>query len=267
MMILFEAPLYAFGALASVEALLVAVTLAMVYRRHPSAERWANNGKIARDLLLQCWPLIASSLAGAAYLRADQVLIRNTLDNSALGLYAAALQISQVHYVVPVVLVATLGPLVAHWHAAQPSTYEHRVVIVFRLFFFTGLLLSALIAATARPLVSLLFGSTYEAAAGILIIHAFCGPFVFLGSAHNLWLWNSGKLRVRLVGTLLAGAFSITFNVLLLGHYGLQAAAWIAIGSQIIATFAINAVLAPRSFLLQLVAIFFLPTSILQTSK
>lgn len=258
-LILGQAPLLAFAALASIEALIVAAALALAYRRHPTTTRWAFDKALAWDLLRQCWMMIVSGLAVAAYMRVDQILIKNTLGDAPLGVFAAAVQISQVIYIVPMALATALGPTIARWHAHELGRYEPRLVLVFRFFFYMGLILGGLLAMLSGPIVQVLYGDAYSDATRVLAIHAFCGPFVFLGLAHNLWLWNSGKLHVRLVGTLISGILSIALNLCLTPIHGLVAAAWIAVLCQAISNVGINVWLAPHSLRLQLAAVFFLP--------
>ena len=62
------------------------------------------------------------------------------------------------------------------------------------------------------------------------------------------------------VGTLFAGLTALGLNLLLLPRIGLAGAAWAAVAAQIVAAFAINALLDRRSFGLQIDAIFFRKT-------
>ena len=70
--------------------------------------------KVTKQLLKDRWPLILSGMVIAIYMRIDQVMIKEMLDNKAVGNYAAAVRLSEAWYFIPVVISNSLSPAIVN---------------------------------------------------------------------------------------------------------------------------------------------------------
>lgn len=257
LLIVNEAPLMAFAVLTAFEAFASAIGLAIAYRQLRTHERWSAAPHFAKTLLKESWPYMLSGLSIMAYARLDQILLKKLVGEHALGIYAAALPISQFSQLIPLAFAASLAPWIARLKLASESAYREALVIIFRVFFYLGIFFAVMLYFLSDLIIGALFGQAYAQASYVLIIHSVSNIFCFLGIAHGLWLINEGKFAVRLVGTLIASLCSVGANYVLLPRVGLLGAAYSAVLSQLIAAFLINAVLDRPSFRLQLKAILF----------
>jgi PST family polysaccharide transporter len=253
-----DAPLEWFVGMVAVEAIAIAGALWVAGKRYGAQLRWSVHWPLLRDLMTESWPLLVSSIAVIAYMRADQLLIRELLGERPLGVYAAALTISQALHFVPALIAVSLAPFVVHDVDGESSEASLRFVWIFRVYFYAGALLAACVALLATPLVAVLYGPMFSEAAAVLRIHVFTNAFIFVGVAHSLWLTYKRATAVRLAGTLLAAGLAMAGNALALPHYGLVAAAMIAVMAQFVAAIGVNALLSRDSFRLQLEAILFI---------
>lgn len=220
-----KAPLIAFAGVICLEGIALALSLVVAYRRFPAADRWSATAAQAKALLSQCWPFIASGLLITTYLRIDQIMIREMLGERELGIYAAALPLSQIWSVIPSALLTSLWPFVSRKKSQGEAAYQEAVVKIFRLFAIIALAGAVLTAIASPWLIGMLYGAQYQPAALILSIHVFVNFFVFQNLAQNLWVINNNVQRVVLPSTLLAAIISVGTNVLLLGRYGIVGAA------------------------------------------
>jgi len=257
LLILREAPVEAFAAVAAFDALACAVGLWVAYRYMPTANAWRRSWLRARALLGEAAPFILSSLSIAAYSRVDQLLVKALLGDRSLGIYAAALPLAQFWQVIPLALATSLAPFVAQRKQSSEAGYRRALVLIFRSFFYAGVVIALFTFVISEPFVRLLFGPAYSEAAAVLNLLGVANVFCFLGIAHGLWLVNERRFAVRLYGTLLAGLTALSLNYLLLPRLGVIGAAWSAIAAQVVATFLINFVLDRQSFRMQLEAIVF----------
>ncbi|WP_201494450.1 flippase [Rubrivivax sp. A210] len=257
-LILAEAPLVAFAAAVLVEAALTAGTLALTYRRFRTDHPWGATLKDSKTLLAEAWPFVLSGCAVMLYMRIDQVMIKQMLGTHELGIYAAATTLSNFWQMVPTVLSISLAPFLARQRLEDFARYERSVVLIFRAFFFAGVLIALFTIVTAQWVVPALFGQAYASAAGVLALHVTSNVFCFLGIAHSLWLVNERRFAVRLWGTLAAGVAVVAINVTLLPVLGVFGACVAAIVSQAIAALLINVVLDRRGLKLQIEAITFI---------
>lgn len=225
-LLLMKAPLVVFAAMVCLEAASLSLSLVMAYRRFPTDNRWKATVSQAKTLLHQCWPLLASGLMITTYLRIDQIMIREMLGEHELGIYAAALPISQLWSVLPSALLTTLWPFVAQKKNQGEKAYQDVMVNIFRLFAIMALLGAALTALASPWIIKLLYGPQYQSAALILSIHVFVNLFVFQNLAQNLWVINNNAQKVALLSTFLAAITSIIANFILINRFGIMGAAF-----------------------------------------
>jgi O-antigen/teichoic acid export membrane protein len=226
MLLIWKAPLVAFAAVLSLECAALALALALAYRSFPTREYWRASKEEAQRLLGLCWPFLASGLMVTAYMRIDQIMLKEMLGERELGIYAAALPLAQVWNVVPATLVTSLAPYVARKKSRGDAEYRDALVVIFR-FFALASLVGAVLTALASPwIIGLLYGVQYRASAPVLSTLVFVIIFGFQGMAQSLWVINDNLRTVNLVSTFLAATISIACNALLIRHYGVLGAVY-----------------------------------------
>jgi O-antigen/teichoic acid export membrane protein len=254
-LIVASAPLLAFAAAIALDAIVAAIGLGLAYRRYPAAGRWQHLAQEGRKLLKESWPFMVSGLAIIAYMRIDQIMLKEMLGNAELGLYAAALPLSQVWHFIPMTLYVSLAPFVARKRSENHAEYLKTLIWIFRIFLFMGLGVSVVTAMFSAFLIQLLYGQQFGAAADVLSIHVFTNIFIYAGVAHSLWVVNERQPGVRLYGTIMAAFFTVFANLFFIPRYGVVGVAWVSILAQFIAAIAINFFCARESFYLQIEAV------------
>ena len=112
-LLLTSAPLIAFAWAGLGEIALTAIFLLVAYRfNHHNMREWRYDGRVARELLRASWPLILSGLAIMIYMRIDQIMIGQMLGDKEVGLYSAAVRISEVWYFIPMAIVSSVFPAI-----------------------------------------------------------------------------------------------------------------------------------------------------------
>jgi PST family polysaccharide transporter len=256
-LILAEAPLAAFAAVLAFEAMSAALGLFFAHRRFRCSQPWRLVWVQGRQLLDESWPFILSGLSIMAYIRIDQIMIKEMLGERALGIYAVILPLSTFWQIIPTTFSVSLAPFIAKQRLAGEAQYRKTIVLVFRAFFYLGVLVALITYFVSGWLVPLLFGTQYSEAVEILNVHVISNVFCFMGIAHNLWLVNERNFAVRLYGTVLAGISAVGMNFLTLPWLGLIGASLAAIVAQALAAFLINVFLDRTSFWMQIEAITF----------
>lgn len=259
LLILSNAPMYMFALVITFEALFLAIGLFFVYHKHPINNRWQLIWPQAVCLLRESWPLMISSMSIVFYMRADQIIIKELLGISALGMYAAIQPIAIAVNFIPVIINTSIMPTISRIAKnKKDNTYEKTLIKIFRIYFFSALLIAIPTSLLSENIVNLLFGLEYIEAANILKVYVFASCFTWLGVAHTLWMINEKKTKLRLYGTITSMLVCLVANYFFLEKFGIVSAAWIAIVTQFIAACGINLILAKESFFMQLEAIFFI---------
>lgn len=190
LLILLSAPLIAFAAMTLVNALVLAAGLLYFYTRvnHLNPWSWKFEWHTARHLLQDSWPLLLSALAVTAYMKIDQIMIKEMIDAEAVGQYAAAVHLSEAWYFIPIAVTSSLFPAILHAKKQDPAVYQQRLRHFYTLMIWLAIGVAVPISFCSSWPTQLLYGIQYHRAGDVLMIHIWAGVFVFLAVASGKYL-------------------------------------------------------------------------------
>jgi O-antigen/teichoic acid export membrane protein len=261
LLIALHAPLVAFAWAMSLDFVLAAAGMALAYRGFPTPERWRAHRAMMVELLAECWPFLAAGVGTMLYMRIDQIMLKELLSERDLGFYSAAVPLSQVWNVVPVVLTTSLAPFVARRKIEGEEPYRRALASIFRLYAGCGLIVSLLTSVAAPWIILLLYGKTFERSASVLSIHVLSNVFIYLGIAQGLWIVNERRGRISLYKGLAGAVVSVVGNWFVIPRFGIVGCAVVYVFAQFVAAVASNWVLAPDMLVMQIRGLLFLPPS------
>jgi len=221
-------PLPAFLVLILIQAALTAVGLLVCFKiAGPGPLSWRPRLSIAGAMLRDAWPLIIAGVSVSVYMRIDQVMIGVMIDDAAVGIYSAAVKISELWYFLPVAIAGSVFPKIVQLReAADAATYKNRMQTLYdsMALFSYGVII--LITFLSTPIIELLFGPEYAASAAILQVHIWALLFVSLGVARSKWLIAENLTVFSMVATVLGAVINVGLNLLLIPRYAGLGAAW-----------------------------------------
>lgn len=225
-LILIEAPLTAFVLVGVVEAAIGAIGLIVVYHLKGNSMRaWQFRYESATALLKKGWPLLLSAVAIAIYMRIDQILLREMMGNSEVGIYSVAVRISEIWYFVPIAIMASLFPVLTAAKKKNETHYYRRFKQTFRLMLLLSLTVAVLMTFLSDWLVLLLYGEPYAEAGSVLAIHIWAGVPVAVGLATTPWLIIEGLTNISFQKTVFGAVVNVVLNLILIPLYGAVGAA------------------------------------------
>lgn len=221
-----KAPLIYFVIITSVNSILLALGLSYIYSvKYESLILWKFRFSIARKLLKDAWPLLLSGLAIMGYMRIDQVMIKNMLDNKAVGIYAAAVKLSEVWYFLPMTISSSLFPAIINARKQSEDLYLNRLQRLHNLLVFICIVIALPGSLLSLYIIRILYGEAYASAASVLGINIWAGLFVALGVASSKFL-IAENLQLRTFFRTAAGmGINVILNLILIPHYGINGAA------------------------------------------
>ena len=226
-MILSHASLLAFVIAAFFEALLGTIFLLLFYwKRTGSLTSWKPELTIAKRLLRDSWPLILSGLAVAIYMKIDQIMLGQMLGDQAVGIYSAAVRISEVWYFIPGVIVASVFPSIVEARKTDKNLYYERLQKLYDLIVWIAFAVAIPMTFLSSWLVTVLFGNDYNEAGPILSIHIWSALFVFLGVASSNWFLVENRQILSFQRTALGALANFILNLFLIPKYGVIGAAY-----------------------------------------
>jgi PST family polysaccharide transporter len=240
-----RAPVWQFAVTQVLELALAATGLAIAYKSIGGRiTAWRLNLTLARQMLLQSWPVILSGMAIVTYMRIDMVMLKSMSGDVSVGIYAAATKVSEVWYFIPMAVVGSVTPAIIRARD-QPLLYYQRLRRLFAFMTFLGLVIGSVLALLSTWIIHTLYSDAYIAAAPVLAVHVWASVFVFLGVAQAPWDFAENRLKLGLYRTLAGAISNIALNLILIPKYAAMGAAVATVVSYAISGVLANACYAP----------------------
>lgn len=178
--------------------------------------RWRFQLHRAKAMLRQSWPLILSGFGAVIYLKLDQIMLGQMIGDHAVGIYAAAAQLSEAWYFLPIAIASSAFPNLIKLRSRSPETYEGALRAIFGLLGWLGILIAVFATMLASLIVHTVYGSEFLESAPILAVHIWACAFIFMRAALSKWLIME-HLYIFSLLTHSAGAFvNIALNLVLI---------------------------------------------------
>ena len=234
-LILNNAPLIAFALAAFAEIILGAFGLLITYRiTKNDILAWKFNFNKAKELIVESWPLLLSSVAVLIYMRIDQVMLGQIIGDSSVGLYSAALKLSEVWYAIPVAIMNSATPIITKSYLHDLNQYRNRLQKLFNLMTLIGLALAIPVTFLAPLIIKIIYGNQYIASASILSIHIWTSIFVGWGLLKDMILVTQHLTKIILITATVGAASNVLINYILIPIYLGVGAAWATLISQML---------------------------------
>jgi O-antigen/teichoic acid export membrane protein len=224
-----------------VDQLTLALSLYITYRYQRLGNFYLHFDKtIARQLINDSWPLIFSSLVIMIYMRIDQIMIKAMLGEREVGLYSAAVRLSEVWYFIPVIIATSLFPSIVNAKKISDKLYYTRLQRLYSLLIWLAIAIALPMTFFSEWLMTLMYGEAYRAAGQVLMIHIWAGVFVFMGVGSSKWYISEGLQKYLTINTVAGAILNIVLNVFLIPKYGIYGAALATVMSQALASYVMS---------------------------
>lgn len=221
-----KASVISFALVALSETIITAIGLIIVYQKSgQKIQAFRGSFTRAQSLLKVSWPLIFSNVAIIIYLYVDQVMLGQLADDKSVGIYAAAVKLSEMWPFAATAIVTSVAPSIIEAKKISEKVYYERIQKVCNLLALLFYCIAIPMTFLSTPLVVLIFGQEYAPAGLILSIHIWSSIFGFLGYVKEIWVATEELTGYALIASLIGAGMNIALNLWLIPLYqGLGAA-------------------------------------------
>jgi PST family polysaccharide transporter len=220
-LIVTKAPLTAFAWAWALETILAGAGLIIVYRaRGLDIRKWRIGRERAKRLLDLGWPMILASSFAVVYLKIDQIMLGQLSGESELGIYSAAVKVSEMWYFVPVAVSMSVFPFLIQGKIEGQAVYRARMQQLFDFLVWISLAVAVVVTFAANWAVVLVFGEPYARAGTMLAILTWAGVFFFLREAVGRWFITENLLVFAFVSNGIGAVVNLALNFVLIPRYG-----------------------------------------------
>jgi polysaccharide transporter, PST family len=223
--------LLAIAAGALVEAVVTVALLLLAYSKSAAPRlvgTW--NAVEAARIVRQGFPIMIGALLGTLFLRIDQVILGQIGGNRELGIYAAAVRISEIWWALPALIMQAVAPRLFYAQAVDELTLRQRLTMSSSVLLYSALAAATITTVFAESIVPVLLGSRFVESTSVLVIHSWTAIFVFIDAPAYQYLIARNLHRFIVWRSALALIANATAATVLAPEYG---APGVAVGALI----------------------------------
>ncbi len=192
----------------------------------------------ARFYLASAAPMAFSALLASIYMRIDQVMLHNMVNDSTLGQYVAAVRVSEMFEMLPAALIASLVPVLSI-SAKDHAVFRSYLDRTFRYFLVLACAICVVITTAAASIIGLLYGRQFAAAAPLLAVLIWSEGSTFFGVVVVNAMVARNLQKYLLVPTAAGALSNVALNYYLIPRYAALGAAWATLISYSLAWFVV----------------------------
>jgi len=211
-----------------VEYVLIAFLLAIFFKiQHKNSLLKFESSFLyqAKDFLAESWPEILAGLGAMMFMRLDQIMIHAILGAESVGVYSAAVRLSEAWYFLPTALVAASFPFIIKGKSHSHACYIARLRLLLTVLLLISVAAALLVSVLSTWVIDIIYGEQYADSAIILLIHCWSGVFVCMGIGSGSALAAEKKLRWNLYRNAFGLLVNVLLNFVLIDYFGVQGAA------------------------------------------
>lgn len=233
----------------ALEALATSVAMLIAYlndAQKSGRKIWDVRVQTILSLARECFPYLLSAVAIVAFLKADVVMLGYLSSNSETGEYSLAQKLSEVLYIVPVVLIESAYPLLTKRFFAVPNfASTNQGQMLFDLAVAGSMIATIFAVLIAEPLIFSIFGEAYRRSVEIFHLHAWSCIPIAMNTARHRWFATVGLQRFAPIVTIVGLILNVALNAVLIPMHGAIGAAIATLLSYTVAGYLTSFALQP----------------------
>lgn len=175
---------------------------------------------LAKELLKDSWPLIFAAIASVIKLKLGMVMLGNLGSFEDVGYYAAASRLSELWFLIPVLLGSSIYPALIKAREEGPALLKARVLTITKAMLGFAIPFAIMVSLLSDFAMTFLFGQEFKEAGRYLSLQIWSGlPFVVL-FAYSQVTYIEGKTKIHLYLAILSIVSITIFNYWLIPLFG-----------------------------------------------
>ena len=218
------------------DAMITAQGYGIAYKRKVGEmSLWKYDRNWSSFLLKQAFPLLLSGAAATIFLRIDQVMIGDMLDDTSVGYFSVAAKMAEIFIFIPTILIQTVSPVLIRIKKENEHEYLLKSQVFLDITVWLCIIISIALSLFSSIAISITFGQEYMSSIPILHILAFKIIPVALNVVSGQILIIDGKQKYFVLRSISGCIICVILNYIIIPVYGTIGVAVVAIITQFVA--------------------------------
>ncbi len=237
---------YWFAISQTIDYLIISVVLIVLYCKL-SPNKLSVSFKRGREMLKKSRYFIVSSLMVTIFAQTDKIMLKSMLDESAVGIYAAAAACAGMTSFVFSAIIDSFRPSVFESKKVSEEAYEKSLMGCYSVVIYLSLAQSLVMTLLAPFVISLLYGAEYSASSDVLRLVVWYTTFSYLGPVRNIWILAENKQKYLWIINLSGALVNVLLNFIMIPIMGVMGAALASLITQVFTNVIIGFIIRPIS--------------------
>jgi len=209
------------------EPILYAILFSYIrIRYYGSFRNWNFKWSVAKSLLYDAWPFIFVGLFMTLYSRIDQIMLKHIIDSAAVGVYDAALRLSEAWLFIPAIIASSLFPAIVNAKKISTAEYRARLLTMVYVFVALAVIVAIPLSLMSKWIIEIFYGSAFAGSAAVFAIYVWIGVWAVIDIVARHFLVVENMRKTIFFMTVATALLNTGLNFILIPAYGPVGAAW-----------------------------------------
>lgn len=224
------------GAAYSLELIAVGLVYWFMWRKESLQGASAVSLESLLSTAKHALPLLLSGAVIMLYMRIDQLMLGHMVGDEEVGIYSAALRLSEAWYFVGLTILGVYFPKFLQLRKEEGElAYFEGIVSIGRIVVWGALALAITTTLLADWIILVFYGEAFLASAHVLVISIWAVVFVYMGAISSQMFVADGRQVLQLYRSIIALIINAVLNYILIPKYGAAGAAMALLIAQMFA--------------------------------
>ena len=228
----------------AIDHMIIGIALLAIYKKQ-SHQKLECSFAWAKKLLNKSKHFIIPSLMVTIFAQTDKIMIKLMIDDAATGIYSAATTCAGLTSFVFAAIIDSMRPTIVEHKKRGVSSYETSVSMLYSIIIYLSLAQSVAMTVLSKPIILVLYGHEYIAAAHVLAAVVWYTTFSYMGAVRDVWILAEDKQRYLWIINLSGAMTNVVLNLILIPTIGINGAAIASIVTQIFTNFVLGFIISP----------------------
>lgn len=223
---------YWFAVSQVIDYAIIAIFLIIIYRLK-GGQKLTFSLRRGKEMFRVSSYYIVSSLMVTIFANTDSIMLKLMQGESATGFYSAAVTCATCTSFVFGAVIDSVRPVCLESYQTSQAEFERNMKSLVSVVVWLALAQSVVFTLLSDTIVSILYGSAYQASAGALRVVTWYSAFSYLGAVRNVWVLAEEKHTYLWIINLSGALGNILLNAVLIPQLGINGAALASVLTQI----------------------------------
>lgn len=181
--------------------------------------------RLWRRIFKEAWPLALTAFFIFIYHRLDQIMLLYFKGTEILGLYSAAVKLTESFSVIPIALMISLLPLMSKYYETSQKNFDRIYQLGFKYLLIFIIPVAFGVTFFSGRIAYIFYGKDFLLSSSALRILIWAEVFVFMGVVNNSILISANKQKIDPIFTGASALANIILNLILIPKYSYIGAA------------------------------------------